>query len=111
MLRCYEFTSYATEYTDFENKNGSFDGDEFIWKIKYIRDGNSNLWNKKYSLPCTKVLGFFAYRVTSKVIGIGEAERSWGDVKTIKSEKYLLSEVMYQRNIVLFIYLYVLNQI
>ena len=37
------------------------------------------------SLPSTKLLGFVACRVTSKILGIGSAERSWGDVKTIKS--------------------------
>ena len=42
---------------------------------------------KKYSLPFTKVLVFVALRVTSKVLGIGAAERSWGYVKTIKSGK------------------------
>ena len=78
---------FWTEYTDFDNKIGSFDADEFIWKSKDIKDDNSHLWHKKYSLPCTKVLGFFALRVTSKVIGIGAAEDSWGDVKTIKSGK------------------------
>ena len=41
------------------------------------------MWNQKYSLPCTKVLGFVAFRVTSKVICIGAAECSWGDVKII----------------------------
>ena len=41
----------------------------------------------KYSLPFTKVLGFVSCRVTSKVLGIGAAERSWGDVKTITSGK------------------------
>ena len=41
----------------------------------------------KYSLPFTKVLGFVACRVTSKVLDIGAAERSWGEVKTIKSRK------------------------
>ena len=35
----------------------------------------------------TKVLGFVACRVTSKVLGIGAAESSWGDVKTIKYGK------------------------
>ena len=55
---------FCTEYTDFDNKYGSFDGDEFIWKIKDIRDGNSHLWNQKYSLPCTKVIGFVACRLT-----------------------------------------------
>ena len=76
---------FWTEYTEFENKNGSFDGDEFICKSKDIRDGKSHLWHQKYSLPCTKVLGFFACRVASKVLGIGAVERSWSDTKTIKS--------------------------
>ena len=42
---------------------------------------------KKYSLPFTKVIGFVSSRVTSKVPGIGAAERSWGDIKTIISGK------------------------
>ena len=33
-------------YTDFNNRNGSFDGDEFIRKIKYIRDSNIHLWHQ-----------------------------------------------------------------
>ena len=78
---------FWTECTEFENKNGSFDGDAFIWKIKYIRDGNSNLWHQKYQLPCTKVIGFVACRLTSKVLVIGAAESPCGDVKTIKSGK------------------------
>ena len=41
----------------------------------------------KSSLTCTKVLGFVACTVTSKVLVIGSAERYWGDVKTIKSGK------------------------
>ena len=36
---------FCSDYTHFDNKNGSFDGDEFIWKIEDIRDGNSNLWH------------------------------------------------------------------
>ena len=78
---------FWTDYTAFDNKIGSFDADEFLWKIKDIRDGNSHLWHQKYSLPFTKVIGFVASRVTSKVLGIGAAERSWGDVKIIKSGK------------------------
>ena len=93
---------FCTEYTEFDNKIGSFDADEFIRKIKDIRDGNSHLWHQKYSLPCTKVLGFVACRVTSKVIGIGAAERSWGDVKTIKSGKrsVISSDVSEKQSIV-----------
>ena len=78
---------FWAEYTAFDNKVGSYDADELIWKSKDISDGNSHLWHQKYSLPFTKVLGFVACRVTIKVLGIGAAERSWGDVKTIKSGK------------------------
>ena len=78
---------FWTEYTAFDNTVGYFYAGEFIWKIKDIRDGNIHLWHQKYSLPFTKVLGFFACRVTLKVIGVGAAERYWGDVKTLKSGK------------------------
>ena len=78
---------FWTEYTEFDNKIGSFDEYEFIWKSKDISDGNSHFWHQKYSLPFTKVLGFVACRVTSKVLVISAAELSWGDVKTIKSGK------------------------
>ena len=78
---------FWTEYSAFDNKVGSYDADEFIWKSKDISDGNRHLWHQKYSLPFTKVLGFFACRFTSKVLGIGAAEQSWGDVKTIKYGK------------------------
>ena len=93
---------FWTEYTEFDNKNGSFDADKFIWKIKDIRDGNSHLWHQKYSLPCTKVLGFIACRVTSNVLGIGAETRSWGDVKTVKYGKRsaIRSEVSEKQKIV-----------
>ena len=54
--------------TNFDNNNGSFGGDEFICRSKDIRDGNSHLWHLKYSFPCSKVIGFVACIVTSKVI-------------------------------------------
>ena len=49
---------FWTEYTAFDNKVGSYDADEFIWKSKDIIDGNIHFWNQKYSLPFTKVLSF-----------------------------------------------------
>ena len=42
------------------------------------------MWHQKYSEPYTEVLGFVACRVCSKVVGIGMAERAWGDLKLIK---------------------------
>ena len=94
---------FWTEYTDFDNKIGSFDGDEFIWKSKDIKDDNSHFWHKKYSLPCTKVLVIFACRVTSKVLGIGAAEGYWGDVKMIKSGKrYAISSNVSEKHSILY---------
>ena len=60
------------------------------------------MWHQKYSLPCTKVLGFFACRVISKVLIIGAAECSWGDVKKIKFEKrsVIISDVSDKQSIV-----------
>jgi hypothetical protein len=46
--------------------------------------GKSYLWHEKYSLPYTVVLGVVGCHVTSKLRGIGPAERSWGGVKQIK---------------------------
>ena len=49
---------FWTEYTEFDNKVGSFDGDEFIWKINNIRDGKSHLWHKNihFLAPSSLVL-------------------------------------------------------
>lgn len=40
-----------------------------------------------FTLPYTKILGKLACRVCSKILGIGSAERSWGDVKHNKIGK------------------------
>ena len=47
-------------------------------------NGRSYIWHQKYSEPYTEVLGFVACRVCSKVLGIGMAERAWGDLKLVK---------------------------
>ena len=78
---------FWTEYNAFDNMIGSFYAYEYICKSKDIRYGKSHLCHQKYSLPFTKVLCFVACRVTWIVIGIGAVERSWGNVKTIKSRK------------------------
>ena len=79
--------TFWSEYKNFNQKNDHFDSNDFIWNSKDISDGNIHLWHQKYSLPYTKVLGFVACMVTSKILGIGSTERSWGDVKIIKSGK------------------------
>ena len=52
-----------------------------------LLDGNSHLWHKKNSVRFTSILGKLACLVCSKILGIGSAERSWGDVKHLKSDK------------------------
>ena len=99
---------FWTEYTDFDNKNSSFYGDEFIWNIKDIRDGNSHLWHQKYSLPCAKVLVFVVCRVTSTVLGIGAVDRYWGDVKPIKYGKIsAVSSDVSEKQSIVYTYAYI----
>ena len=101
----YTLDKFWNDYIGFHHKNCMFFGDDFIWRIKYIQDRNIHLWHQKYSLPFTKVLSIVACRVKLKILGIGTAERSWGDVKMNKYVKKLLLSVMYHRNITLFIHL------
>ena len=61
--------TFWSKYKIFNKNNDPFDSNEFIWDSKDISDGNSHLWHQIYSLPSTKVLGFVACRVTSKILG------------------------------------------
>ena len=76
------------EFLAFQKKTSPFDRPA-RWNATNALKGQSHLWHEKYSTPYTSVLGFVACRVCSKVCGIGAAERSWGDVKQIKSGKRL----------------------
>jgi hypothetical protein len=78
---------FWTEHEQFHSKSGSFANREHIWISSDIQKGDSHLWHKKNSLHYTSVLGKLACLVCSKVLGIGSAERSWGDVKHLKSDK------------------------
>ena len=94
--------TFWSDYTTFNYNNCPFGGDDFIWSSKDINEINICIWNQKYSLSCAKVLGFVACRFTSKIISIGAAERSWGDVKKIRSEKWygISSDVSEKQSIV-----------
>jgi len=72
------------------------------WLSQDVVKGDSYLWHEKYSLRSTKVLGFVACRVTSKLCGIGAAERCWGGVKQIKTGKrsHLSGESTEKRSII-----------
>lgn len=77
------------EFEQFQSRTGPYDK-AHIWNLSINRDlllGKSYLWHKKNSYFQTKVLGKFACRVCSKIVGMGSAERNWGDVKYLKSEK------------------------
>lgn len=54
---------------------------------KDLASGKSYFWHQKESIPRTEVFGKVAARVCCKILGIGSAERSWGDVKHLKSNK------------------------
>jgi len=80
--------TFWTEFEDFKSKSGHFDK-AYIWSPQNhdLVTGKSHIWHKKNSYVQTKVLGKFACRVCSKIVGMGSAERNWGDVKYLKSEK------------------------
>lgn len=75
------------ELDDFQNKKKGYANRNFIWENQDIRQGDSYVWHKKNSLRFTEIFGKFACRVCSKILGIGAAERSWGDVKHLKTNK------------------------
>lgn len=79
--------TFWAEYQDFENKVGPYSGRDYIWNSVDIREGNSHIWHSKNTLRHTKILGKLGCRVCSKILGIGTAERSWGDVKHLKTGK------------------------
>jgi hypothetical protein len=79
---------FWTEFDEFHAGSGPYENRDFIFKNNSdLHNGNSHLWHKKNTLRYTKVFGKFACRVCSKILGIGSAERSWGDVKHLKTNK------------------------
>ena len=60
--------TFWSKYTNSNHKNYPFDSNEYIWDSRYIYGGNSHLWHHRYSLMSTKVLGFVAFNVTSKIL-------------------------------------------
>jgi len=80
--------TFWDEFEHFRSKSGHYQK-TYIWSVTNsdLTTGKSYLWHKKNSLIQTKVFGKFACRVCSKIVGMGSAERSWGDVKHLKSMK------------------------
>lgn len=73
----------------FETKTGIYEDRPHIWnpKSRDLANGLSYSWHKKNSLKGLPLFGKFACLVCSKILGIGSAERSWGDTKQIKAAK------------------------
>jgi hypothetical protein len=80
--------TFWAEYDAFSSKVKPYDRPN-AWHAQNpdLVAGDSHFWHKKNSLPYAKVLGKFACRVCSKIIGMGSAERAWGDVKHLKTDK------------------------
>jgi hypothetical protein len=79
---------FWTEFDEFHDKNGIYENREYIFKNHADLVNNKVfIWHKKETLHYTKIFGAFACRVCSKILGIGSAERSWGDVKHLKVNK------------------------
>ena len=91
------FNDFWEEFEHFKSRTGPFNK-QYIWKESNpdLHNGCSYMWHKKNSVPFTKVFGKFACRVCSKIVGMGSAERNWGDVKHLKTDKrsHLSSEAV-----------------
>ena len=79
--------AFWEELDQMVTRKGPFEHRPFMWKSKDLVPGKTYKWHKQYSVPATKVYGKVAAMVSSKIVGIGSAERCWGSVKTIKSGK------------------------
>ena len=78
--------TFWNEFKAFQNQTEPFH-QPARWSTADVLNGRSHIWHEKYSLPYTKVLGYVACRVTSKLCGIGPAERCWSAVKQVKKDK------------------------
>jgi len=92
--------TFWNEFKAFQNRTNPYH-DPSRWASNDVTSGNLYLWHKKYSIPYTTVLEYVACRITSKLCGIGPAERSWGRVKQVKDGKrsHLSGESTEKQNI------------
>ena len=82
--------TFWREFDDFQTKRGPSYSRAWVWESNEIKEGNCHIWHKLYSVPYTKVFGKVACRVCSKPLGCGQAERNWGALKHLKSNKRAL---------------------
>jgi hypothetical protein len=80
--------TFWDEVRDFQTKSGKFEGRDRSWvNHPDLMAGTSYFWHAKESCKRTEVFGKLGARTSSKILGIGSAERAWGDVKQLKSGK------------------------
>ena len=75
---------FYQEFGDFTGRHGRFN-QSHIWITAADPSEQAYHWHQKYSLHCTEVLGKLACLITSKILGIGTAERNWKQIKAVKS--------------------------
>ena len=78
--------TFWADFEYFNAKTGVYLNRDHILNSMDIRNGLSHIWHKKNSLRFTKIIGRVSCILCSKILGIGLAERSWGDVKNIKKD-------------------------
>jgi hypothetical protein len=90
-----------TKWSNFSNKLDTFSSN-CMWYIAPAVSGKIYVFHECNSLKVTKVLGYVVCCVTSKALCIGAAERSWGDVKQLKTGKrsHLSVVAVEQHNII-----------
>jgi hypothetical protein len=76
--------TFWNEFKAFQNCTQTYHNMSRWASSECVSGKSSYLWHEKYSLLYTVVLGFVGCHVTSKLCGIGPAERSWEGVKQIK---------------------------
>ena len=79
------YNIFCEEHRKFMKKIDMFDEKSKMWQSDLLEKGNVHKWHDVYSVHCKDVLGWVACRGTSKILGIGNAERAWGAVKQLKS--------------------------
>jgi hypothetical protein len=78
--------TFWREFSSFQNKTGPFEP-VYIWDSKEAKGGESHTFHCVYSYNFTTVIGKIACRLTSKILGIGQAERNWKVVKRLKKSR------------------------
>jgi hypothetical protein len=78
--------SFWREFDAFQTKKVPYYSRAYIWVADEVST-SPHLWHKMYTVPEYSVFRHVACRVTSKPLGCGGAERTWGAFKHLKNGK------------------------